>query len=69
MAAVTVVLGTLVAFLKWLGVPGGFFVDIMPYLTTAIGLYGGYEASRRVIAVYDIKLPGAHREQDHRHRR
>jgi len=69
MTAATLVLGVVVAFLKWLGVPGGFFFDIMPYLSTAVALIGGYEASRRVILVYDIRKPGAHREQDHRHRR
>ena len=69
MAAATVVMGIVVAVLKALGVPSGFFFDIMPWLTTSIALYSGYEASKMVIEKYDIRNPGAHREQDHRHRR
>lgn len=70
MLAGTVVLGAVVAVLKAVGVPGAWFFHIMPLLTTALALYSGYEASRRVIDVYDIRIPGAHhREQDHRHRR
>jgi hypothetical protein len=69
MAAATVAMGALVALLKALGAPGWLFFKLMPYLTTSLAIYSGYEASRRVIIVYDVRNPGAHREQDHRHRR
>jgi len=36
--------------LKWLGVPPGYMLDAMPYLTFGIVLYSGYEACRRFSA-------------------
>ena len=64
-----IALGIALAFLKWLGLPPRFIFDAMPYLTLGLVIYSGYEASRRLMSVYDIRLQGGHNgEQNHRHR-
>ena len=66
----TVALAIVISSLKWLGLPPGYILDAMPYLTFGIVLYSSYEACRRLLNVYDIRLRGGHSdEQDHRHRR
>ena len=66
----TIAFGIIVSVLKWVGFPPGYIFDAMPYRTFGIVLYSGYEACRRLCAVYDIRLRGEHSgEQDHRHRR
>lgn len=66
----TIALGIVLSALKWLGVPPRLLLAAMPYLTFGIVLYSGYEACRRLLGVYDIRLQGGPAgEQDHRHRR
>jgi hypothetical protein len=66
----TIALGFVLSLLKWAGMPPGYGLDAMPYLTFGIVIYSGYEACRRLLSVYDIRLQGEHSdEQDHRHRR
>ena len=63
-------LGVFVVLLKRLGLPPRFILGAMPYMTLGLVSYSGYEASRRLMIVYDIRFPGGQdREQDHRHRR
>ncbi|MEQ1917640.1 MAG: hypothetical protein ABL955_00450 [Elusimicrobiota bacterium] len=66
----TIAFGIVASALKWLGFPPGYILDVMPYMTFGIVLYSGYEACRRLLIIYDIRLPGGPAgEQDHRHRR
>ena len=56
--------------LKWAGVPPDPLLAAYPWLTLAAIVYAGYEASRRLFFIYDIRTQGEHHdEQNHRHRR
>jgi hypothetical protein len=56
--------------LKWAGVPPIRLLEAYPWLTVAAVVFSGYEACRRLFSVYDIRLHGAHAdEQNHRNRR
>ncbi len=67
----TIALAIVLSLLKRLGLPPRLILGAMPYLTFAIVLYSGYEACRRLLGVYDIRLQGEELpdEQNHRHRR
>ncbi len=56
---------------KWAGAPLWLTYGSLPYLTFGVVFYSGFEACRRLMTVYDIRLHGAlpHDEQKHRHRR
>ena len=70
MVLTTLALGAVLSILRELGLPPKYIYNIMPYLTFGVLIYSGYEACRRLLSVYDIRLPGAHHdEQNHRHRR
>lgn len=56
--------------LRWAGVPPELMLKAYPWLTLAALVFGGYEAFRRLLLIYDIRLQGDHSgEQNHRHRR
>jgi hypothetical protein len=66
----TVALGAFLGVLNWLGLPTAYSVASVPYFTLLILIYSGYEAFRRLLIVYDIRLHGGPSdEQIHRHRR
>ena len=70
MVLATLVFGIIAALLKWVGVPRSLIYDATPYVTLALVVYSGYEACRRLLLIYDIRLQGDHSgEQNHRHRR
>jgi uncharacterized membrane protein YoaT (DUF817 family) len=65
-----IVLGLSLAILQWAGVPNGRLYDAIPYLTFVLVVYSSWEACRYLLSAYDIRLHGAHAdEQNHRHRR
>ncbi len=65
------IVAVLLAVCKWAGVPLWLTYGSLPYLTFAVVFYSAFEACRRLLSVYDIRLHGAHPhdEQKHRHRR
>jgi hypothetical protein len=70
MLAATIVFSIVLSALKWLGVPLWLTYGSVPYATFAIFIWSGYEAFRLLLSAYDIRLNGAHHdEQNHRHRR
>ncbi len=71
MTLASLALGVVVTVLRYLGLPKGLVFDAMPALSFLLVIYSGYEACRRLLLIYDIRLHGAHHpdEQNHRHRR
>jgi len=70
MVLTTVLFSVVVSILHWAGVPLWLTYGSIPYFTFAIVFYSGFEACRRLLGVYDIRLKGGPSdEQDHRHRR
>jgi hypothetical protein len=70
MTLASLALGVVVAVLREFGFPRGWIYNAMPALSFILVVYSGYEACRRLLLIYDIRLHGAHHdEQNHRHRR
>lgn len=70
MLGATIVFSLVLGTLKYVGVPLWITYGSVPYATMAIYIWSGWAAFRWMHDAYDIRVHGAHHdEQNHRHRR
>ena len=70
MVVAMLALGICLSLSQQLGLSNDVIYGAMPYLTFLILVFSIWEACRYLLSAYDIRLHGAHHdEQNHRHRR